>query len=64
VDLVDLGSAGQPLLGRILAEGLLLKGERADLQPWLFRNVIDHEDFLPLWRRLLDQRRRAWLSAT
>lgn len=64
VDLVDLGSAGQPLLGRILAEGLLLKGERADLQPWLFRNVTDHEDFLPLWRRLLDERRRAWLTST
>jgi uncharacterized protein len=61
VDLVDLRSAGQPLLGQIL-QGQQIKGSTDMLAQLAYRNVIERNDFLPLIQRSLAQRRQAWIQ--
>ncbi|MFA5684863.1 MAG: nucleotidyltransferase domain-containing protein [Lysobacteraceae bacterium] len=62
VDLIDLHSVGEPLLGRILAEGKRLLGGDADHAELRRRHVFDSEDFMPYVRRMLSERRRQWLG--
>ncbi len=62
VDLVDLHSAGQPLLGQIL-QGQQIKGSTDMMAQLAYRNVIERNDFLPLIQRSLAQRRQAWIQA-
>ena len=63
VDLVDLTRTGEPLLGEILRHGrFVLESDpeaRADL---VRRHIFESTDFLPYRRRVLAERRRAWLS--
>lgn len=63
VDLIDLRQAGEPLLGRILQTGdrLFVKDEQlfAEL---IKRHLFDSADFLPYRRRILAERRRAWIG--
>jgi uncharacterized protein len=61
VDLIDLKTIGQPLLGFIL-QGKRLKGSSDALAKLAYRNLIDRADFLPLIERTLTQRRQAWLN--
>lgn len=62
VDLVDLTTAGQPLLGQILRDGYRLLGT-ADAQADLAtRAVLDTHDFLPYVQRMFKQRRQAWIG--
>ena len=62
VDLVDLRSAGVLVTREALTHGrrLFCKDERAFVEV-LSRMVTDAEDFLPLRRRMLAERRDAWL---
>ncbi|RMG29119.1 MAG: nucleotidyltransferase domain-containing protein, partial [Gammaproteobacteria bacterium] len=53
VDLVDLHTAGEPLLGRLLQGKPLLVRDRKLFVELVKRHLIDVEDFLPLQRRLL-----------
>ncbi|TAG28755.1 MAG: nucleotidyltransferase domain-containing protein [Burkholderiales bacterium] len=62
IDLIDLKTTGQPLLGQIL-QGRQLKGSTDLLAQLAYRNVIERSDFLPLIERSLAQRRRAWIQA-
>lgn len=61
VDLIDLKTIGQPLLGFIL-QGKRLKGSSEAMAKLAYRNLIEQTDFLPLIERTLAQRRRAWLK--
>jgi uncharacterized protein len=61
VDLVDLRSAGQPLLGQIL-QGQQIKGSTDMLAQLAYRNVIERADFLPLVERALTYRRNLWIQ--
>jgi uncharacterized protein len=61
VDLIDLKTVGQPLLGYIL-QGRRLKGSSDALAKLAYRNLIEQADFLPLIERTLTQRRQAWLN--
>ena len=63
VDLVDLRTVGEPLLGRILTEGerLLVRDERL-LAELIKKHLFDSADFLPLRQRILEERRRAWIG--
>lgn len=63
VDLVDLATVGEPLLGQILRHGVRLKGSDARYARWLSRHVFEVSDFMPYRERLLAQRRRAWIGA-
>jgi predicted nucleotidyltransferase len=62
VDLVDFRSAGQPLLDQIVSTGVQCVGTRADWAGLIYRNIIDHEDWVPLQRRILEGRRSAWIK--
>ncbi len=61
VDLIDLKTIGQPLLGYIL-QGKRLKGSSETLAKLAYRNLIEQADFLPLIERTLTERRRVWLN--
>jgi len=60
VDLIDLRTAGEPLLGRALQGRPLLLRDRRLFEEIIKRHLIEVEDFLPLQRRLLAKRRKAW----
>ena len=63
VDLVDLAQAGEPLLGEILRHGRLLLESDAEARSELVRrHIFESTDFLPYRRRILAERRRAWLA--
>ena len=62
VDLIDLRTVGEPLLGRILAEGVRL-WERPDAWASLLsRHLGQIEDFVPLQQHILRTRRQAWIN--
>jgi predicted nucleotidyltransferase len=63
VDLVDLKTAGQPLLSQIVTSGVRLKGSDRDWARLVYRNIIDNEDFVPLQQRILRARQVAWINS-
>ena len=62
VDLIDLCTVGEPLLGQILNHGRRLLGSDEDYARLLSRHLIDAADFLPYAQRIVDERRRAWIG--
>jgi uncharacterized protein len=60
VDLIDLQTAGEPLLGEIL-KGRRMLGSDDDHARLLTRHLIDAADFLPLQQRILKERRDTWI---
>jgi hypothetical protein len=63
VDLVDLGTAGEPLVGAILAGGRRLVGSDEAYARVLVRHLFDQADFLPYRERILAERRKAWIGS-
>lgn len=61
VDLIDLNQAGEPLLGEILRGGKRIKGSATQHAELIQRHIYNTEDFLPVVRRLLSERRRQWI---
>jgi len=63
VDLVDLHDAGMPLLRIILTEGReLFCRDRREKDRIVAKMLADVEDFLPLRRRMLRERRERWIG--
>lgn len=62
VDLIDLRTAGEPLLGQILKHGRMIRGDAADRAALMQRHVYAMEDFMPYVERTLQERRRAWIG--
>lgn len=62
VDLVDLRAVGEPLLGQILRHGRKLMGTTTRYADLIRRHLFDQADFLPYRRRILAERRRAWIG--
>ena len=62
VDLVDLQTVGEPLLGQILEHGKRLVGADADYAELIKRHVFAEADFMPYQRRILAERRKAWIA--
>lgn len=62
VDLVDLRSVGQPLLNQIVQANTRILGTDEEYARLLMRNVCDNEDFVPMQRRLLRERRHRWIE--
>jgi len=62
VDVVDLRTAGEPLLGQILQHGRRLLGSDEEFARLLTRRLIDAADFLPCQNRILEERRLAWIG--
>ena len=62
VDLIDLRTVGEPLLGQILQNGCRILG-RSDIHAqYMTRHVMDVEDFVPYQERILRERRQAWIG--
>ncbi len=62
VDLIDLRTVGEPLLGQILRTGKRLKGSSMDFAEIVKRHLFAEADFVPYQKRILAERRRAWLG--
>jgi predicted nucleotidyltransferase len=62
VDLIDLRTVGEPLLGQILQSGRRIGGEHAVHAQYITRHVMDVEDSVPYQERILRERRQAWIG--
>lgn len=62
VDLIDLRTIGEPLLGQILKYGKRIVGSPAAHAGLISRHVYAMEDFVPYVTRMLEERRRAYRS--
>ncbi len=63
VDLIDLDQLHGPLLHQILTQGrLILCKDRTRYAELLRRMVYDEADFMPYYRRILAERRKAWIG--
>jgi len=63
VDLVDLSTVGEPLLGEILAGGHIIMGGDTRYARILSRHLFNQADFVPYQRRILEERRKAWIGS-
>ena len=62
VDLIDLRTVGEPLLGQILQNGCRILGRSDVHAQYMTRHVMDVEDFVPYQERILRERRQAWIG--
>lgn len=62
IDLIDIKTAGEPLLGQILQHGHRVLGSDAQYAELVRRHVFDTQDFLPYAERLLRERRQTWIG--
>jgi predicted nucleotidyltransferase len=63
VDLVDLQTAGEPLLGQILRHGIRIFGNNTSYANLIRKHLFDAADFMPYRSRILEARRRAWIES-
>lgn len=63
VDLVDMKTAGLPVMEQIFAKGRRIIGSNSLSAALLTRYQIDRADFLPIRQRVLEERRRRWIGA-
>lgn len=59
IDLIDLKTVGEPLLGEIL-QGLRLIGSNEIHAELIKRHLFDSADFLPYVERMLSERKSQW----
>ena len=63
VDLIDLAQTHGPLLQQILTKGrLLICTDRTHYADLLLRVVYEEADVMPYYRRILAERRQAWIG--
>ena len=60
VDLVDMNTAGLPVMEQIFAKGRRIIGSNSLSAALLTRYQIDRADFLPIHQKVLEERRRRW----
>jgi predicted nucleotidyltransferase len=60
VDLIDLRTVGEPLLGEILKHGVRILGSKSNYADLIRKHLFDTADFMPYRSRILRERRRAW----
>jgi predicted nucleotidyltransferase len=62
VDLVDLSTVGEPLLGQIITGGHRILGNDERYAALLSMHLFNQVDFLPYQKRILRERRQAWIG--
>lgn len=62
VDLVDIQTVGEPLLGKILQNGKRILGSDMHYGNLIRRHLFDQADYLPYRNRILAERRQAWIG--
>ena len=63
VDLVDLSTVGEPLLGQVLKYGKRLLGSDTAYAEIGLKHVYAQADFVPYIQRTLEERRQKWLDS-
>lgn len=62
IDLIDLTTVGEPLLGQILAGNKRIIGDNTQYANLTLKHIYNMEDFVPYQRRIHEERRRAWIG--
>jgi len=62
IDLVDLTTVGEPLLGQILTANKRIIGDKSRYAELMLKHIYNMEDFVPYQRRILEERRQAWIG--
>lgn len=62
IDLIDLNTVSEPLLGQIVRHGRRVLGSDTLYGKLISRHVFEQEDFMPYRTRLLAERRLAWIG--
>jgi uncharacterized protein len=62
VDLIDLSTVGEPLLGQIISSGRRIVGSDTRYAELLLKHLYNEEDFVSYQRRILKERREAWIG--
>lgn len=62
VDVVDLFSAGEPLLGQIMTGGRKILGDNTRYAVMVSKHLFNQADFMPYRSRIIQERRRAWIG--
>jgi predicted nucleotidyltransferase len=63
VDLIDLSQTHGPLLQQILARGrMIVCKDRSRYADLLLRMLYEEADYMPYYRRILAERRQAWIG--
>ena len=62
VDLVDIKTAGLPVMGQIFSKGRRILGSDSLYATLLTRYQIDSADFMPIRQRVLEERRKKWIG--
>ena len=62
IDLIDLRTVGEPLLGQIMKHGVRIMGSDVLHAQYMTRHVMDAADFMPYQARILQKRRQAWIG--
>jgi predicted nucleotidyltransferase len=62
IDLIDLATVTEPLLGQIVQHGRRLLGSDTLYGNLISRHLIEQADFMPYRNRMLAERRMAWIG--
>lgn len=62
IDLIDLYVVGEPLLGQIIKRGRRILGSDERYAELIKRHLFEEADFMPYYRRMLGERRAAWIG--
>jgi predicted nucleotidyltransferase len=62
IDLIDLHSVSEPLLGQIVRHGKKIIGSDALYGALIARHLFEQADFMPYRTRLLAERRVLWIG--
>lgn len=62
VDLIDLKTVSEPLLGQIVRHGRRVLGSDTSFGELISRHLFEQADFMPYRTRLLAERRSAWIG--
>ncbi len=63
IDLIDLYTVGEPLLGQIIVKGRRIIGSNKHYSDLLTRHLYEEADFMPYQRRILKERREKWIGS-
>jgi predicted nucleotidyltransferase len=61
IDLIDLRTVGEPLLGQSMQYGVRILGSDVLHAQYMTRHVMEAADFMPYQARILQERRQAWI---
>ena len=62
IDLIDLATVTEPLLGQIVQHGRRLLGSDTRFGNLISRHLFEQADFMPIRARVLAERRMAWIG--